>query len=254
MDFIQLNRDNIGAEHVCCAISDKKCREGYELKKDWLREQFDTGYRFCRLDERAKVFIEYGPSEHAWLPAEAENLFNIGCFWVSGKYKKQGWAKQLLAQAESDARAQGRAGLMTAAGRKKFHFMSDGKWFQKQGFAIVDETESGFVLLARMFDKTAELPRFTDAVRTGRCPESEGLAVYYSARCPFTDFHVNTSLVQTAEVLGLPLKRIRLSSADQARNAPSPATVFSLFRDGEFVTTDVGICMENRFRKYFRME
>ena len=31
--YITLNNENIDKEHICCAFSDKKCSEGYELKK-----------------------------------------------------------------------------------------------------------------------------------------------------------------------------------------------------------------------------
>lgn len=31
--------------------------------KEWLKKEFDNGYVFRRIDERAKVFIEYGPAE-----------------------------------------------------------------------------------------------------------------------------------------------------------------------------------------------
>lgn len=54
---------------------------------------FDEGCTFLRLDEQAKIFIEYGPAEDAWLPIDAPNYMNIGCFWVSGKYKKTNMSK-----------------------------------------------------------------------------------------------------------------------------------------------------------------
>jgi hypothetical protein len=31
--IITLNKSHIDSEHICCAFSDKKCRESYELKK-----------------------------------------------------------------------------------------------------------------------------------------------------------------------------------------------------------------------------
>lgn len=43
---IILDRANIDKEHICCAIADKKCKDSYELKKDWLRQEFDNGYVF----------------------------------------------------------------------------------------------------------------------------------------------------------------------------------------------------------------
>ena len=89
-DFINLTTNNITEEHICCAISDKKCKESYNAKKEWLKQEFTNGYVFRRLNKRAKVFIEYGNAEEAWLPITAANYININCFWVSGKYKKQG--------------------------------------------------------------------------------------------------------------------------------------------------------------------
>jgi len=36
---------------------------------------------------------------------------------------------------------------------------------------------------------------------------------------------------------------------EQAQSAPTPATIFSLFLDGQFVTTDISVCMDKRFDK-----
>lgn len=67
-NLITLNKANIDTEHICCTFSDAKCSEGYQLKKDWLKQEFDHGYVFRRLDLRAKVFMEYGPAEFGWAP------------------------------------------------------------------------------------------------------------------------------------------------------------------------------------------
>jgi hypothetical protein len=71
--IITLEKSNIDIEHICCAISDKKCRTSYELKKEWLKKEFDNGYVFRRIDARAKVFIEYVPAEKGWIPIDAPN-------------------------------------------------------------------------------------------------------------------------------------------------------------------------------------
>ncbi len=87
MPYLTLTKENIKDEHICCAFSDKKCVESYELKKQWLAAEFDHGYVFRRLDERAKVFIEYGSAEKAWVPVIAPNYLMIGCFWEKrGQY------------------------------------------------------------------------------------------------------------------------------------------------------------------------
>ena len=37
-NFINLDKSNIEKEHICCAISDKKCTESYNAKKGWLKK------------------------------------------------------------------------------------------------------------------------------------------------------------------------------------------------------------------------
>ena len=249
MTYMTLTKENIGDEHICCAFSDKKCAGSYEAKKRWLAAEFENGYVFRRLDERGKVFIEYGPAEKAWVPVTAPDYLMIGCFWVSGKYKASGHGKALLNDAIEDARAQGKRGLVTVAGTRKFHFMSDTKWLLGQGFETVESLPSGFSLLAMNFDSPVVAPRFNEAARTGTCPDKTGLVAYYSNRCPYAEYHVTESLVETARNRHLPLKTIKIETLEQARTCPSPATIFSLFLDGTFVTTDISACMDSRFDK-----
>lgn len=247
--LIDITTENIAEEHICCAISDKKCAESYQAKKEWLKKEFNNGYVFRRLNERAKVFIEYGPAETAWLPVSAPNFLNINCFWVSGKYKKNGYGKALLKTVIEDAERQEKNGLVTVVGTKKFHFMSDTKWLLRQGFEEVERIKSGFSLLVKKIDQNAKVPRFNESVKSGTCPEKNGIVVYYSNRCPFSEFHAKTSLMETAAKRGLPLKVIKLETMEQAQSAPSPATIFSLFYNGKFITTDISVCMDSRYDK-----
>ena len=247
--FIDLGVDNIDNEHICCAISDKKCSESYKAKKDWLKKEFDNGYVFRRIDARAKVFIEYGPAENAWVPINAQNYLNINCFWVSGKYKNNGYGKELLKLAMEDAKEQGRYGLVTVVGVKKKHFMSDTKWLLKQGFEEVEITSSGFSILVKKIDNKYPNPRFNKSVESGECEYKEGIVVYYTNRCPFSEFHVTKSLVETASNRGIPLKIIKLNTMEEAQLSPTPATIFSMFYNGKFITTDISVCMDSRYDK-----
>ena len=249
MDWITLNNTNLAHEHICCGFSDKKCAHSYQLKKDWLAKEFPKGYVFRRLNERAKVFLEYGPSENAWMPVEAINSLVLGCFWVAGSFKGKGFAKQLLQDAIEDARRQGRDSLVTVVGTKKFHFMSDTNWLLKNGFEICDQTITGFSLVWLKLSLKAVTPQFRESVRSGECPDKNGIVVYYSNRCPFCEYHVKESLVETAAKRGLPLKIIKLDTLEAAQAAPTPATIFSLYKNGKFVTTDLSSCMDSRFDK-----
>jgi len=252
-NIIKLNKSNIDKAHICCAISDKKCKDSYELKKDWLKREFDNGYIFRRIDARAKVFIEYGCAENAWIPVDAPNYLLINCFWVSGQYKGQGYGKELLRLATEDAKAQGKDGLVTVVGTSKFHFMSDTKWLLKQGFETCEKLPSGFSLLVKKIYLKANNPRFNDSVKSGECSEKNGLVIYYSNRCPFTEYHITTSLIETAKKRKLPLKVIKLDTMEKAQTAPTPATIFSLFYNGKFVTTDLSACMDSRFDKVVKL-
>jgi len=40
---------------------------------------------------------------------------------------------------------------------------------------------------------------------------------------------------------------------EDAQSAPSPATIFSLFYNGQFVTTDLSVCMDSRFDKVVKV-
>jgi GNAT superfamily N-acetyltransferase len=247
--YITIDQSNIDKEHICCAISDKKCTESYLAKKEWLKKEFENGYVFRRLDARAKVFIEYGPAEKGWAPIEAPGYLLINCFWVSGQYKGKGHGKALLQMTEDDAKAQNKHGLVTVVGSKKFHFMSDTQWLLKQGFATVDTTPAGFSLLAKDIKTGSPLPAFKDSVKKGDIADKQGLVAYYSNRCPYSEFHVTTSLAETAKKRGLQLKTIKINTYQEAQNAPTPASLFSLYCNGRFVTTDISVCMDSRFDK-----
>lgn len=251
-NFVTLTNDNIETEHICCAISDKKCQVGYTLKKEWLKKEIGNGYVFYRLDARAKVFIEYGPAEYGWSPILADNFLLVNCFWVSGMYKKQGYGKALLNHALEDAQSQGKDGLVTIVGKKKFHFMSDTKWLLKQGFEICDELPNGFCLLVKKINQSANSPQFKGSVKVKDAIPNNGLVVYYSNRCPYTEYYVNNVLNKTAENLKIPLKINKIESMEDAQSAPTPATIFSLFLNGQFLTTDLGTCIEARLEKLIK--
>jgi len=248
-NFIILTKENIGKEHICCAFSDKKCKDSYELKKEWLKKEFNNGYIFRRLDERAKVFIEYVSAEKAWIPVDAPNYLMLNCFWVSGQYKGKGYAKDLLQSAIDDAKKQNKEGLVTVAGTTKLPFMSETKWLLRQGFETVEKLKCGFSLLALKINQQAANPKFKKNVVSGECPEKNGLVVYYSNRCPYTEYYVNEELTKTAEKRKLPLKIIKLETLEQAQSAPTPATIFGLFYNGKFVTTDMSVCLDSKFDK-----
>ena len=102
MDYIQITKENIDKEHICCAMSGKQSL----AKKEWLKQRFAEGLVFYRSVERGKCFIEYIPAENAWVPITADGWLYINCLWVSGSMKGHGCSNDLLEKCLNDARAQ----------------------------------------------------------------------------------------------------------------------------------------------------
>jgi ribosomal protein S18 acetylase RimI-like enzyme len=118
-EFINLTPDNINAEHLCCAIADKKHQIGVEEKRAWISQRIPEGHVFRKLNAKGKVFIEYAPLEKAWAPVVGENYFYIYCLWVSGSFKEKGYGKQLLEYCIDDARSKEKSGVCIISSKKK---------------------------------------------------------------------------------------------------------------------------------------
>ncbi len=157
MEILNLSKQNIQDEHICCAIGDKKSRNGYDKKKQWLKTQFKNGYNFQKVNVRGKVFIEYVPIEHSWLPLSGENFMVINCFWVAGQYKGQGNGKKLLQQCLNDTKDMD--GIIAISSDKKRPFISDPKFLKYQGFEIIDEAPPFFKLWGLKTNKKATFPK-----------------------------------------------------------------------------------------------
>lgn len=247
--IIKICPNNYEEEHICCAFSDKKCQSGYQAKKEWLMAQYEEGYTFKKLDVRGKVFIEYCPVEKGWLPIEANGYMLINCFWVSGKYKGKGYGKALLQECIQDA--QGMAGIVVVVAKKKQPFMSDKKFFVKQGFKLCDTAPPYFELLYKAFDADAPKPRFKDGAKSARCDVEQGLSVYYTAACPFNDYYVNVELKRIAIERNIPISIKKLDDRDKAQNHFVPHTLYSVFYQGNFVTHQV--LSEKQFDRVFTL-
>jgi len=239
MEIIKLNNQNIQDEHICCAFSDKKCREGYQKKKDWLKTEFKNGYTFRKLDVRGKVFIEYVPIEESWLPIDGENFMVINCFWVSGQFKGQGNGKKLLEECVKDAKGKGMDGIVAVSSDKKRPFMTDPKFLKHQGFEIIDEAPPFFKLWGVKLNKDAEYPKIMQSAKQGNVPNNEGITAYYSNTCPFTDYYINQVLSDYAAKKNIPLEIHHLKTKEDAKKMPIPWIINSIFYKGELLTLEM---------------
>jgi predicted GNAT family acetyltransferase len=239
MTILKLTVNNIQNEHICCAISDKKCRDGYEKKKAWLKSEFKNGYNFQKLDARGKVFIEYVPIEDSWLPLLGNNFMVINCFWVSGQFKGKGNGKKLLQQCLKDANKMD--GIVAVSSDKKRPFMSDPQFLKHHGFEVIDKAQPFFTLWGLKTRQEAKFPKFLDSARLGNCPDNNGITAFYSNTCPFTDYYINQHLRDYAKDNNIPLTIHHLKSKEDGRKMPIPWIINSVFYKGKFVTLEMKV-------------
>ena len=93
--------------------------------------------------------------------------------------------------------------------------------------------------------KGAERPRFRDTVREHDAMP-QGFVLYYTSQCPFTAKYVPV-LERMAKERNAVFQAVHIQTREEAQNAPSPFTTFSLFYDGQLVTHE--ILSEKKFDK-----
>lgn len=241
MEYIRVTKENIEDEHICCAISNNKDVQ-VSSKKAWLKERFADGLVFLKSAERGKCFIEYIPAENAWVPIIAEGYMYIDCLWVSGSFKGHGYSNDLLAECIRDSKEKGKKGLCILSAAKKKPFLADPKYLKHKGFAVGDESDNGIQLWYLPFEDgegraaAHNVPQFSDCAKHPHIADS-GYVLYYTNQCPFNAKYVPV-LEETAKQNGIAFRAIKLDSKDAARNAPTPVTTYSLFRDGKYVTNE----------------
>lgn len=236
MNYIQITKENLDEEHICCAISNNKDLQVVS-KKEWIRQRLDEGLVFLKGDIRGKCFIEYIPCEYAWVPITANGYMHINCFWVSGSCKGHGYANDLLEQCINDAKKKGKIGLTVISSASKIAFLSDPKYLSYKGFQVADRAEPYFNLMYLPFSENAEVPKINSCAKAP-LTDINGFALYYTAGCPFTAKYIPI-LESCAEKNGINLNTIKIDSCTKAHNAPALWTNFALFYNGKYVTHEI---------------
>lgn len=235
MEYIKVTKENLAAEHICCAISNNNDVQ-VASKKAWLSARFDEGLVFLKSKERGKCFIEYIPAEAAWNPLSADGYTYIDCLWVSGSFKGHGYSSDLLDACIADSKEKGKLGLCILSSAKKKPFLADPKFLQYKGFSVADEADNGIQLRYLPFAPDAPKPRFKDCARHPHVDEA-GYVLYYTSQCPFNAKYVPI-VEQTAKTHGIPFRAVWLQSREEAQNAPTPITTYALFYNGDYLTNE----------------
>lgn len=240
--FINITIDNLESQHLCCAISDKKHQQGVSTKKQWLKDRIKEGHVFRKLDAKGKVFIEYAPTETAWVPIHGDNYLYIYCMWVSGSFKGKGYANSLLNYCINDAKEKGKSGICILSSKKKKPYLSDKKFMTKYGFKVVDSI-GDYELLALSFDGTS--PYFSESIK-GDNRESNKLTIYYGIQCPYIPNCIK-EVKNYCEESNISVELIEVDTLEKAKSVPCIFNNWAVYYNGKFET--VSLLNEGNLKK-----
>ena len=233
--FINLTKENLADEHLCCVIGGKKLKQGIDAKRQWLSDRLGEGHVFRKLDAKATVFIEYAPLETAWVPIVGDNYIYLYCLWVSGDCKGRGYGKALMAYCLEDAKRLGKSGVCMLASAKQKSWLSDKAFAMKHGFEVADTTDDGYELLALSWDGTT--PEFAENAKKQHI-ESDRLTVYYSPQCPYIPNNVKI-VEEYCAAHGVPVDIIKVDTLEKAKNLPCVFNNWGVFYKGRFETVNL---------------
>jgi len=231
-EIIDTDADNIDGCGVCGRKNPNN--EGYRRKCDWLKKCYAEGLRFKVL--RSRQFgdvgvIEYAPGGHAWRPVEAEGYLVIHCMMINRKHLGKGLGALLLNSCLKDAMKSKCHGVAVVTSSDSF--MADTRLFLKAGFVSVQSIPP-YELLVKKSNKAAPDPRFiVDRERVLK-KYKKGLTILAADQCPMVAKCVE-DVAEASRALGLKTKVVRITSAEQSRELPTPYGVFSIIYDGKLI-------------------
>lgn len=124
-------------------------------------------------------------------------------------------------------------------------FLSDPKYLKYKGFWLADTAQPYYELMYLPFEENYEKPCFKSCAKSAKI-EEQGFVLFYSNQCPFTEKYIGL-IAEIAERKGIGFRVIKHENTEQAQNAPAPFTTYSLFYNGNFVTSE--ILSDKKFKK-----
>ena len=237
IQIIDLTPENI-ADYGICGYKDTKKHVELRKKIDWIKEYYPKGLRIKALLSKKGGYqgmLEYIPGKYAHRPVDAEGYMFIHCVFVGFKkeFKRKGYASSLIDECINEAKKSNMKGVAVVT--RKGSFMVKKDIFIKKGFVLTDKAEPDFQLLVLKFSDKAEDPKFKD-LKQNIENYKEGLFVFRSVQCPYTEKNVNAILKSAKEKFGLQPNLIDLKDATAVQNSPCAFGSFCIILNGKIIS------------------
>jgi len=232
ISIIDTTIENITKFGVCGYKSIKK--PGLPEKMEWLQNRFSEGLKIKTLyseKDGTQGMIEYIPGTYCWRPVEAKDYMFIHCIFIGFKniYKNKGYASQLIAECEKDAKKQNLKGVEVVT--RKGSFMAGKELFLKNNYTVVDSAKPDFELLVKKFPKSIPDPQFN--IKPNKY--TKGLTIIRASQCPYTIKNVK-EICETAEKeYKIKVNVVNLKNYKEAQNSPNPFGTFCMIYNGTIV-------------------
>lgn len=232
ISIIDTTLENISKFGVCGYKNLTK--PGLPEKMNWLKERFSQGLKMKTLyseEDGTQGMIEYIPGKYCWRPVDAKDYMFIHCIFVGFKkiYKNKGYASQLIAECEKDAKQQKLHGVAVVT--RKGSFMVGKELFIKNGYSIVDSAKPDFELLVKKFKNDAPNPKF----KINPNKYTKGLTIIRADQCPYTVKNVQEICETAQKDYDIKVNVVNLKDYKEAQNSPNPFGTFCMIYNGEIV-------------------
>ena len=228
-DFVNLTKENLSDEHLCCIIRSKKPHAGIDAKRQWLSDRLNEGHVFRKLNAKATV------------PIIGDNYYYLYCLWVLGSPKGNGYGRALMEYCLTDAKEKGKSGVCMLGSKKQKNWLSDQSFAKKFGFEVVDATDNGYELLALSFDGT--MPKFAQNAKKMKI-ESEDLTIYYDMQCPYI-YQKIEMVKQYCDTNNVSVSLIQVDTLQKAKDLPCVFNNWGVFYKGNFETVNLLLDVEH---------
>ncbi len=235
LTLVDLNASSM-ANLPCCGVKDK-AHPGRCNKTRWLRTQFKKGLRakvLMRPDNRQCGYIEYLPGDRAWRGVEASGYMFIHCiFNFYREYQHRGFGARMIEACLEHAAKLGMDGVAVVVREQPWLVGAD--LFLANGFEVVDSAPPDYQLLVRKLNPSAPNPEFKQGWEAKLKKYRRGLTLILSDQCPHIAKFAAEIIESAKREYHLKPRIVRLRSAREAQNAPTPYAVFALIYKGRIL-------------------